>query len=355
MGDDRHVLRTIFKVRMNQAIVVLSYVLLCFLLDFFFVRRTTTNLVSTPKSDSNTDNSASKSDLIMDDLQNFADIKKSFVKTVDIPFIWHIPKSGGTSLKNMYSQCYNLVEASESGVANGNNNEPTLRIAVVEGGKYVNVDVTTEVGLKHASSLKLVESNIADLIVSPLLHPSASLFSSTRRGRIVSIFRDPVERVISLFFYLREATWEPTYEEKFKNMTLKEFAFSPNCESNYIGRSLLNKMEEPLTSEDVRNAKEILTTKVLVGLLSDMETSVNRFDQYFGFSSVDINCRNEYVKIGVNRHPHSDNIHDPEALEEIKRKNWLDIILFDLVKELFQKQGNLFQNITQNTVIIRNE
>merc|ERR1719410_1069330 len=231
MGDDRNKIRTICKVKIQQAIILTLYIGFCYCLDFFLVARTATNST-------------------LNDFEVFVDTNEPFVRKVDVPFFWHIPKSGGTSLKNMYSQCYNMVEASESGIANGHDQDTSLSVVVIEEGKYANVDVTTEAGLKRAVSFKLAESNVVDLIVSPLLHPSTALFSTDHRGRMVTVFRDPVDRVISLFFYLRQATWEPTYEEKFKNMTLKEFAFSPFCESNFVSRSLLNKMEEPLTGED---------------------------------------------------------------------------------------------------------
>ena len=184
----------------------------------------------------------------------------------------------------MYSQCYNMVEASETGAKNNVENS-ILNIVEVEGGRYVNVDVTIDEGIDQAARLNLVESNLADIIVSPLLHKaSTTLFAgSQRQGRFMAVFRDPVERIISLYYYLQKATWEPTYNPIFKDMTLEQFAISPYCESNFVGRSLINKMEEPLTITDVESSKKILREKCLIGLLNDLPTSIKRFDSYFGF------------------------------------------------------------------------
>ena len=124
---------------------------------------------------------------------------------VFILFSSFIERAGGTSIKNMYSQCYGMVEASESGIANGRSKEPYLQVVEVEKGRYVNVDVTLEDGIDHAASLKLVESNLADVIVSPLIHKaSSSFFSESRQGCLMSIFRDPIDRVISAFYCLQK-------------------------------------------------------------------------------------------------------------------------------------------------------
>merc|ERR1711862_912384 len=196
-----------------------------------------------------------------------------------------------------------MVEASESGIANGRSKEPYLQVVEVEKGRYVNVDVTLEDGIDHAASLKLVESNLADIIVSPLIQKaSSSLFSESRQGRLMFIFRDPIDRVISTFYYLQKATWEPTYNPKFQHMTLKEYAYSTYAESNFVARSLLNKMEGgALTKSDVELCKKILQDKILIGLLDQLEESVHRFDTFFGFTPVYATCRDMYLKKGVNR------------------------------------------------------
>lgn len=295
-----------------------------------------------------------------------ANLKDPYTPKKDIPFFWHIPKSGGTSIKNMYSQCYNMVEASETGAyndpSNSNNNySDIIKVVEVEEGRYVNVDVTIDAGIDHAAKLKLVESNLADIIVSPLFHKaSTTLFpssSSEHKGRLMAVFRDPIDRIISLYYYLQKATWEPTYNPIFQNMTLEQFAFSPYCESNFVGRSLINKMEEPLTVTDVEVSKMILKEKCLIGLLSDLPTSIKRFDSYFGFIDTNkdvfnVDCQNEYIKKGVNRKTYSkddvivNNSNNDEslnnAIEEIKRKNWLDIILYQYSIELFHQQGIAF-------------
>jgi len=326
-----------WKQRIFRLIFLIIYLSICYLLDFIHINYFP-HMGSTGNSNMN----------VLASNKFLGDVNMKFQRGTDVPFFWHVPKSGGTSIKNMYSQCYGMVEASESGIANGRPKEAYLQVVEVEQGKYVNVDVTTEDGIDHAASLKLVDSNLADIVVSPLLHKATtSLLSENRKGRLMTIFRHPIDRVISIFYYLQKATWEPTYNPIFKNMTLRDYAFSQYAESNFVARSLLNKMEVgQLTKSDVRTCKKILADKFVIGFLDDLENSVKRFDSYFGFNAVHTTCKEMYLKKGVNRRDGS-NV-DTEsrdfklAYDELKRKNWLDMDLYDYVHEFYRKQGELF-------------
>lgn len=51
------------------------------------------------------------------------------------------------------------------------------------GSRYVNVDTSTVNGIKRAKSLGLVESGLADVIVTQYLYAGATLFNPKQRGR----------------------------------------------------------------------------------------------------------------------------------------------------------------------------
>ena len=57
-----------------------------------------------------------------------------------VPVFWHILKSGGTTFKDMYGECFHFVEASESGVLNGHIDDTAIsQVQIAEGGiTYVN-------------------------------------------------------------------------------------------------------------------------------------------------------------------------------------------------------------------------
>lgn len=145
----------------------------------------------------------------------------------------------------------------------------------------MNVDTSTPEGIKKAQLWNMVQSGLADIIYTPFIFESSRLFDQNHQGRLVAIFRHPVERAESIFYYLHRASWEPTYDKSYKDMTLEEYATSKRVESNWITRFLVNKRRGELTPKDLDVAKEILRRKFLVGLISKLEDTVLRFESYF--------------------------------------------------------------------------
>lgn len=316
-----------------------------------------------------------------------------------LPVFWHVLKSGGTTVKLMYAQCYGLVEACETGEAidrqsnNGEQQHPgqsslesmeremspwewiqqqqqqqaqqmvhpnqrrrletmpftpmdasQLRVVISEDGrKYVNVDTTTQEGIAKASQLGFASSNLADVMFTPLLVESAESLLHENSGRMFAIFRHPVERVISIFYYLQGATWEPTYNPEYAQWTIDDYALSPYCESNWMVRSLTNKMTGPLSSDDISIAKEVLRRKCLIGLMEGMEESVQRFHSYFGFGDDKaLQCSRDHFSrkgSGANSHSHPVVDQASEIWAVLARKNELDIQLYEYAQQLFKEQG----------------
>lgn len=132
---------------------------------------------------------------------------------------WHIPKSGGTTAKRIY-ECLGVTLAARVGGQIGNAaNDTELKVvqpwinrkaaARPQYTSYVNVDITSKEGIQKARSWGLVESGLVDVIFSPVPVPVIqNLFSDRHQGRGLVVFRNPVERLISKFYYLQVATWE---------------------------------------------------------------------------------------------------------------------------------------------------
>jgi hypothetical protein len=232
-----------------------------------------------------------------------------------------------------------------------------LRIVMSEDGrKYINVDVTTIEGIQLASQRGFATSTLPNVMFTPLLLDASNyLLSPQRKGRMFAIFRHPISRVTSIFYYLQSATWEPTYNPSYAGMTIDDYASSPYCESNWMIRSLRNKMTGPLTVDDLHIAKEILHQKCIIGLLEYMEESVIRFHSYFKFDTPyedALNCaiRNFAIKesggggsskgkqnAGRTNHPMLDT--NSATYKILEQKNMLDIRLYEYAKELFIEQG----------------
>ena len=292
---------------------------------------------------------------------------------VDVPFFWHVPKSGGTTAKEYYGRCLGLVEASESGVSGGHGGDRSIQVFEMHDGEemqsYVNVDTTTVEGLHRAKRMGVIASGLLDVVFSPLLVDTAGLFSMTgRRGRMFALFRHPIDRAISMYQYLQFATWEPTYNEKLKEMSLEQYALSEHVEQDWMVRSVTGRpyeMGDP-TKEDLVIAKKILRQKCLVGLTDHMEKSITRFNSYFGWG---VHGSTERVKNcgrrmldkngGVNRNKYL-GVKRSELLDEARGKagellmerNQLDIELYMYAKELFEKQAYLVQIFEEQTNMV---
>lgn len=342
-------------------------------------------------------------------LVNWDNLERS-VETKDTPIFWHVLKSGGSSIKLMYATCYHLVGASETGELidrhqqealarqrqkqgkesggerrrrlqeeenqvvsplewiqktmveqwqvweepeeTQNNQQQELYVVEAEDGrKYVNVDVTTLEGIARASRLNFASSGLADVIFTPLLRESAELLldGDNHKGRMFAVFRSPVDRIVSLFYYLQQATWEPTYNPELASMTIEEYAYSPLCESNWMVRSLVNKMEGPLEPTDIAIAKAIIRRKCIVGLLDEMDETIHRFHAFFGFGDDEaLTCALQNFAVAggsqTNSHKHAKLDPNGETWQVIAGKNRLDMILFEYALELWQEQGEWMKN-----------
>lgn len=150
----------------------------------------------------------------------------------------------------------------------------------------MNVDTTTKEGILRAYELGLAQSHLADVIISPHFHYMTShIFSTDNPGQMFALFRHPVDRAVSMYYYLAKATWDPHYNPDLATMTLEQYAKSRYIENNWLTRFLSNKVGGRLSREDVLLAKEIIKTKCLVGLYDDMEVSMARFQRYFGWNA----------------------------------------------------------------------
>lgn len=127
-------------------------------------------------------------------------------------------------------------------------------------GVFLNVDTTTPSGLKRAQGMGLAQSKMADVIFTPYVPEAAVLFDSNHRGRFFTILREPVDRMISLYYYKRLATWEHNYDPAIKDQTLEDFIQTYG--ENWMVRTLTGCMSGPLQLVHLNLAKEILRRKV---------------------------------------------------------------------------------------------
>jgi len=281
---------------------------------------------------------------------NLADVMEPLGLT-DTAIFWHIPKSGG-STADEFSYCIGLTVASQAGKIFGYKNDQ--KIAVFQpwrNHKAVNVDTTSISGLKNAKSRGLAQSLLADVVFSPFVHEVADMFTPRYKGRMAALFRHPVERAASLFYYLQYASWEIHYEPEMKNWSMQQFATSRKCPPNWTMWMLLGQGKHITgdNEKDLELSKAILRQKVLIGLTSQMEESFERFDKYFDFddgSGVAKMCSSALLSKGngKNIHIHPKIVPGGEDWKILASINEWDIKLYEYAVHLFEEQADMFYN-----------
>jgi len=280
--------------------------------------------------------------------------------TSDFPIFIHFAKNGGTTIKNVLSHCHHKVLASEVGIRDGHSEDKEINIVLFHGHPFVNVDTSTAEGIERAHRMNFAHSHLADVTVTPLIHEIEKLFSTQvfGRGRLFCIFRNPIERAISMFYYLQYADWETSYNPALNNMTLDEYVVSPhNVESDYMTRILSGKYFGKLTPHDFNVAVVILKRKILIGLQSKMNESMERFEQFFEwkFVSRDIDaqeeCRSNLVNKGsnVNRKKYIIPDENTKLYQMLYERNRYDMQLYGIAISVFDQQQYLVANIPKNT------
>lgn len=165
----------------------------------------------------------------------------------------------------------------------------------------MNLDTSTLVGIKQAKKLGLVPSGLADVITSDRIQLVQLLFDSTYLPTMFTLIRHPYERLRSLFFFLKKADWARNHNEfhrRFGNLTFYEYLAKDNgVDHNWMTTSLVNVRNKHLNDTHVSLATQILN-KSLIGLTEAFETSIQRFQKYFGWNktSASERCIRKLVK-----------------------------------------------------------
>ena len=231
----------------------------------------------------------------------------------------HIPKTGGTSMLEVLAQIYG----------------PFNR-------KLKNDGVWWTSTSKILGQLDQVRE------VSCLLgHLSYGIHSAfTETCQYATLLRNPVERVISNFYYKRALEgggFDPWLEMGFdKQTTLAEYVLSDKDNSVHNGQTaqlagiVLDDRFVPTQrpdEADFKLARENMEN-IVVGLTNEFEKSLDVFTQKLGWAK-----RPASFHENRRKHPGAHE-HDPQILTEILKRNMYDLILYDMARERLWKSDN---------------
>eukprot|EP00547_Thalassionema_nitzschioides_P002021 CAMPEP_0194205886 /NCGR_PEP_ID=MMETSP0156-20130528/5055_1 /TAXON_ID=33649 /ORGANISM="Thalassionema nitzschioides, Strain L26-B" /LENGTH=521 /DNA_ID=CAMNT_0038932271 /DNA_START=69 /DNA_END=1631 /DNA_ORIENTATION=- len=277
---------------------------------------------------------ASMNIMLPEGIDNFADWRIRFpANRTDLPVFWMIPKGGISVVQRILGQCFGLVEFSKEGAGS---EEKTLQILESPlGTRYVNMDSYTVAGLQRAIELKVVESSLADVMFTPLLLQSTSLFTTPGyHGRFFAVFRHPIERAMGMYYAAKKQ--DPSLQD----MSIIDFA-ARRLPNNELVRILANKSPDAtLNDDDLHLAMEIIRRKCVIGLVSQMEKSLFRFYGVFGWHSKVADgvtqCQKDLLKPAEDSHVA---LPQGEALLAMLNQNRMDIKLYQYIEHMFEIQG----------------
>mmetsp|Transcript_23794 Transcript_23794/g.35296 ORF Transcript_23794/g.35296 Transcript_23794/m.35296 type:complete len:215 (-) Transcript_23794:66-710(-) len=171
-----------------------------------------------------------------------------------------------------------------------------------------------------------------------------------KKGKIFTMFRHPVDRMVSMFYFLQDNVWkaEGTYNKELAEITIENFFLKNMGENNWHVRFLTNQLTKPYVDEDdFKLAKEVLRRKVLVGLVSEKDASFDRFSRQFGWVAKDggaMECQKRRLQWDWSlRHPHEVEVLEGNRLWSlISGQNQYDMKLYEYAQYLFEEQQQMF-------------
>lgn len=241
-------------------------------------------------------------------LSDESERKQPIIRGQDIPFLWHIERTGVNTMSQVMGECLGLTLASSSDSTTGtrhrsfqqvfHDNSNSLRTVRHRNSKYINVDLANLKGIQRASNLRILsrktsvgsDQPLVQAVISPNVYDvTETLFTQTahhltmNKGRLFTMIRHPVEREISFFYSLKNSTHHPLYNEALANYEISDWLKSKTFLDNIMVRSLVRNFDRgyEITLDDLLISKEIMRRKCLVGLLEEKGLSWLRMERYF--------------------------------------------------------------------------
>mmetsp|Transcript_27594 Transcript_27594/g.49726 ORF Transcript_27594/g.49726 Transcript_27594/m.49726 type:complete len:371 (+) Transcript_27594:181-1293(+) len=306
---------------------------------------------------------------------HLVDVSEKPDPSKETALFWHIPKSGGTTAKRLY-ECLGQTLANRLGADPRFGHDQDEEIVVFNPFasapdiQFVNVDTTTKKGILRAAELGLVASNKVDMIFTSDVNFAADhLFDPDHKGRVFALFRNPVDRSVSKFYYLQTATWERTFRPEWVGMSIVEWATHHNLDENFLVKKIVGKkLAEAVDIGDLVVAKEIVHRRFIVGMMNDMEESIRRFNVFLGLDYSDEKgklCREQYfgstdkkevtadagTEEGKTKAADNKNSNPHPKVEEgspeynlLAQRNALDMILYNYIILLYAEQQILIDS-----------
>jgi hypothetical protein len=206
--------------------------------------------------------------------------------------------------------------------------------------------------------MSLTQNRVSDLAYTPFLRLAAEKLFEPRSGqafpeisgRLLVVFRDPIDRALNRYETARLVTGDDS-------MTLESFAKagSPYAENNPLTRELLGiGPTDKLGAEQAKVAQELINQHVLVGLFEKIEDTIVRYEQFFswyvGGANAEIQQCHEDVwhSFQGGYQINSDYARsDAVGFNLVAAAHTIDRQVVDYARALFDLQGNILAELAQ--------
>jgi len=234
-----------------------------------------------------------------------------------VPFFFHVPKAGGSTIKALSMEVYRYNSQDPLGT-------PVAIAAMAEKLRVAPREVR----------------DMVDYVQTPRVYDAADIFDRIgKKACAAALLREPLARVRSIFDYLKYADWEPTYTPEWKNITLDEYVAKGAYEENWMVRMLSNRFEGPLTNDDLEIAKEAIS-RMIVGFTDNIEAFLPRVHNYWGLTPLSAS-QNTKLRAFLD-HPVNKDAHKRSALSAQSEEILRYTLRFDI--ELYAYAKNALWN-----------
>ena len=226
----------------------------------------------------------------------------------------HIPKTGGTTLSRIFRQQYNTNEIFDHNSFKGR--------------------------VLEADQLKDDEKNDIKAVSGHYLYGIHESFA--KPYTYFTMLRDPVDRVISLYYFLQNY---PGYE-RVKDMSLEEYVIKEAEAYNFQTVMACGIPDYP----NLEKAKETLKSFKVVGVTEMFDESLFLLKKEYGWENI------HYTKENITKKRLAKKDVPASTIKLIKKYNHLDIELYDFAKKLLNKRlKSLSKNEKKQLKMFKNE
>jgi Sulfotransferase family len=209
----------------------------------------------------------------------------------------HIPKTGGTTLNSIFRKQF-------------------MRDKLFDHDNYQNKRMKLE-------DLTEEEKKQIQAIAGHYFYGIHHLFN--KRATYFTMLRDPIDRVISSYYYLRNT---PGFE-RIKRMTLEQFVLSEPQAHNLQTKMISGDIGK---NPSIQKAMKHLQTFSIVGVTERFNETLYLLQKEFRWIDT------EYKKINITKRRPAVTDLDPSLIQLIKENNKLDIQLYEYSKKLLNKR-----------------